>query len=735
MRPHPLAAEMVILMRCILCVALTLCAPIAANAEVPVSFTQEVQPILTRAGCNQGACHGTPTGKNGFRLSLRGYDPVLDETTLTREAMSRRLNPLQPDSSLLLLKGSGRVPHEGGVRLDRSRTEYALLRRWIAEGATIDRAAPALSRLEITPSQLTLEPGHESASVKVIAHLANQTSLDVTHLVRFSVNDETIASVNSDGIVRRRKAGEVAVAAEYRGQMVTSLVTFLPPRPMTAWARPKEHNFVDTHVLNKLELLRIEPSALCDDATFLRRLTLDLNGRLPTADELRTFIADPRIDKRPRIIDECLERDEFADFWAMKWTDRLGCNQRFVGQIGAQKYHAWIRQQIAANVGEDAFVRAILTSSGGNYSSPPVGFYRRLRDPATAAEEVAQLFLGVRMQCAKCHNHPGERWTQNDYYGMAAFFTRMSFRNGPFFNHTYDKEESLSMLRVGAVSHPRTAQVMPPKFLGGDIPVLRDIDDRRAVFAEWLTAPTNPFFAKAGANRIWYHLFGRGIVDPVDDLRSTNPPANAELLDALTVEFVKSKFNRKHLIRVICNSRTYQQSSVATATNGDDEKYFARARLRLLGAEQLLDAMSWATGIAEKFPGQPLGVRAIEIPDGETKHPFLEAFGRPARAMTCECERGNDTTLSQALHLVGGSTVQSKLRSDAGRVTKLIADGKSDAVIVEELFLSTLSRYPTEEEKALVLPTLRHSDAMMRRRAAEDLLWALINHREFVFQR
>jgi hypothetical protein len=416
------------------------------------------------------------------------------------------------------------------------------------------------------------------------------------------------------------------------------------------------------------------------------------------------------------------------------WTDRLGCNQRFVGKLGAVKYHEWIHHAIADNLPEDEFARTILTARGGNYSHPPASFYRRIRDPQVRAEEIAQLFLGVRIQCAKCHNHPGERWTQDDYYGLAAFFARIRYRDGPFFREIYNKEETVYVTREGEVTQPRSGRIMPPKFLGGDAPQLQPADDRLDAFARWATSADNPFFARAAANRIWYHLFGRGIVDPVDDLRSTNPPSNAELLDALAADFVQHGYDRKYLIRTIMQSRTYQLSWQTTPTNADDDSYFSHAKVRLPRAEALLDAISSATGSPEKFPEFPLGTTAAELPDGEYKHPFLEAFGRPARAMACECERDTDTNFSQALQLVGGKTVQNKLRSDNGRVAKLIAAKKSDAAIVEALFLATLSRFPTIEEQQAMERRLAKSREQ-RRKVAEDILWALLNHKEFLFQR
>lgn len=705
----------------------------ADDAARSVSFRHDVEPILTRSGCNAGACHGTPSGKNGFRLSLRGYDPSVDILALTREVQGRRLNFLEPAASLILRKATGQAPHEGGQRLKRGGVQYNLLLRWIADGARDDSAsASPLRFLEILPPRNILDEPAIRQQIRAIAHYGDGSHRDVTHLTRFTVNNEFLAAVSEDGLVEKRQAGEVAVTAEYLGQMATARLIFRDAAPGFVWHPPPKNNYIDRHVFAKLRLLRIEPSSLCDDSEFLRRIFLDVIGKLPTVDEVRRFLADCAPDKRRRLIDALLNRPEFADWWALKWTDRLGCNQRFVGKIGAHLYHEWIRQAMLANVPEDELARAVLTGRGGNYSHPPAGFYRRLRTPQARAEEVAQLFLGVRIGCARCHNHPGERWTQDDYYGWAAFFARIRYRDGPFFIQVYDKEETVYEARKGEVVHPRTREVMPPRYLGGALAALTPHQDRREALARWLTAADNPFFARNAVNRLWYHLFGKGIVEPVDDFRGSNPSCNDELLDALANDFINHKFDRKYLIRTIVSSRTYQLSAMPTVTGAADTRYFSHAHPRLLQAEQLLDAISAAAGTTVKFSGLPRGTPAAQLPDGEFKHPFLEAFGRPARAMVCECERDADTNLGQALHLVAGRTVHALLRDADGRAARLSASTIPDEKIIEELFLSSLSRYPTTEERGLLIEKLRH--AKDRRRAMEDILWALVNHKEFLFQ-
>jgi hypothetical protein len=708
----------------------TLSAP--ALAGDVVSFRRDVVPILTKLGCNAGACHGTPSGKNGFRLSLRGYDPAADHAMLTREQFARRIDRLDPAASLMVTKASGRSPHEGSTRFSPGDFYDATIQRWIAEGAGDDKATRPI-RLTVDPSQAILTGEMSERPLRVMAQFDSGPVTDVTKLVRFSSTDESIASVSVDGIVRKRKRGEATIIAEYCGLMATTTILLRDAAP-TFQPKPfPSTNPIDALAAKKWDDLQYEPSGLCTDEEFIRRAHLDAIGRLPTPERIRAFAADTRPDKRNQLIDELLARPEYADWWGQKWADRLGVNQRFVGIIGATKYHRWIRDQIAANVPEDRFVREIVTATGGNYSQPAAGFYRRLRDPAIRAEEVSQLFLGVRIGCAKCHNHPGERWTQDDYAGFAAFFARMTYRDGPFFIQVYDKEETVLNTRRGEFIHPRNGKVAPPVFLGGD-KLPESSDERREKLATWLTAPGNPYFAKASVNRIWFHLFGQGIVEPVDDFRITNPASHPALLDMLAKEFIESGFDRKTMIRRIMTSRMYQLSSATTPSNRDDHRHFSHASIRRLGAEQLLDAIADATGTPAKFPGLPLGSPAAMLADGEYQHPFLTAFGRPARAMACECEREADTTLSQALHLGGGRSFDAQLRHKDGRIAKLIEKKKTDSEIVDELFLVTLGRNPTSAEREASLSRIPDNTPEDRRRAIENLLHALLNHPEFVFQ-
>jgi hypothetical protein len=705
-----------------------------AGRSRPTDFVHEVLPALSKAGCNMGACHGTPTGKNGFRLSLRGYDPKLDYLSLAREAGARRVNRLEPGASLILKKGTGVVEHGGGRRLTTDDLPYRMLRDWIAEGLQPQpEDSPELASLEVLPRGRVLDHPADAQQLVVRAHFADGTTRDVTDLARYSSTDESIAQVDESGLVRKAKRGEATILVSLENLVVPSHLVFREPVPGLIWIDPPEYNFVDTHVFAKLKLLQIPPSDLTDDAAFLRRVSLDVTGLPPTPDEVRAFLRDESPGKRSRVIDELLASPEYTDFWAMKWADRLGCNQRFVGKKWAFIYHRWIRDQVAANVPFDQFVRAIVTAKGPNYTNPPASFYRRLRDPETAVETVSQLFLGVRLQCAKCHNHVAERWTQDDYYGMAAFFNEVRFKNGPQFYAQYNKEETVYLKPGRELRQPRTGERMRPKALAAPPSEVSPGADRREALADWLVAPDNPFFAKAAVNRIWFHVFGRGIVEPVDDLRESNPPASAELLQALADEFVAHGFDTKHMLRTILNSRTYQLASTPNAWNADDARYFSHASVRLLAAEPLLDAASRAAGVDERLFQLPPGTRAAQIPDGEFGHPFLKAFGQPARAEACECERGADSTLEQALQLVGGRTIHAKIVAPENRLGKLLAAGADDAAIVEELFLATLGRPPDEAERGLAIGRLSAAPEE-RRAAAEDLLWSLFNHPEFLFQ-
>ncbi len=700
----------------------------------PIQFAHEVLPALTKVGCNQGACHGTPTGKNGFRLSLRGYNAALDFVTLARENGARRTNPFEPEASLILLKGTGQTPHEGGKRMGADSVSYRVLHDWIAGGVRPDPAdTPELVALVVSPTARIFDDPAREQQLVVRARFVDGSTRDVTRLARYGATDTAIAGVDDEGRVVKKKRGETTILVSYEHLVAAVRLIFREPVPGLAWVDPAENNFIDRHVFAKLKLLQIPPSELSSDAQFCRRVYLDVIGLVPTPDEVVTFLNDRRPDRRARLIDALLERPEYVDFWALKWADRLGCNQRFTGVKGAFSFHRWIRDQIAFNVPFDQFVRTIVTAKGPNFTHPPASFYRRIRNPEDAVETVSQVFMGVRVGCAKCHNHVAERWTQDDYYGMAAFFSQVRYKNGPQNFALYSKEETVYLVSGTEVRQPRTGVVMKPKPLGGEPVKVEGDQDRREILADWLVSPSNPFFAKATVNRIWYNLMGRGIVEPVDDFRESNPPASTELLQALADDFVAHGFDVKRTIHLVLNSRVYQLSSLPNPFNAEDTRYFSHAAVRMLSAEQMLDSSSLAAGVPEKLFNLPPGTRAAQVPDGELVHPFLKDFGQPARADACECERGSDSTLEQALQIVGGRTLHSKVIAPDNRIGKLIKSGAADAELVEQLFLATLSRYPGASERALAMSELA-ARATDRRRAAEDLLWTLMNHPEFLFQ-
>lgn len=708
---------------------------IGSGSPERVSFRREVVAALTVGGCNQGACHGTPAGKNGFRLSLRGSDPAADYRELTQDQFGRRTSTLNPESSLMVGKGCGTLPHEGGVRWLADTLPLEIVARWLSDGCPDDDPSlPALVRIDVTPKSRMLRSSQREQQLAVRAVFADGRTRDVTRLCMFSVSDPNVADVSESGRVKFRSAGEVAVLARYLDAMAVSSVSFQALNADYRFPELPERNAVDRVVFAKLRQLQLTPAELCTDAEFLRRVSLDLTGSLPPPDVARAFILDPTPNKRERAIDRLLDSPGFADFWALKWADVLRAHRKTMQLKGAQGLHGWLRSEMAANTRFDVIVRELLTATGPSAITPAANFYRVSREPNSQAEAVAQLFCGVRLQCAKCHNHPSERWTQDDYAGMAAFFARVRTRPDPAFGvpakDTPPAAEIVTIDRAGEFLQPRTNQPAQPRLLGAN-PTQPD-GDRRAALADWLTNPANPFFARAIANRVWFHLFGRGIVDPVDDFRDSNPPAHPELLDLLAREFVSHQYDLRYLIRLVLNSTTYQLSERKAGPSPSDEKYFAKARPRLLSAEQLLDAVSDVTGVPERFAGVPLGTRAVQLPDGDSQHPFLRAFGQPSRELPCECERDGDANLTQALQLTAGDTVSAKLREPNNRIGTLINGKKADAEIVELLVLAALSRMPRPEEIEQARAYI--AAAGDRRRGLEDVLWALINSPEFLFR-
>jgi hypothetical protein len=712
-----------------------------------VSFRNDVMAVLSRGGCNAGACHGNQNGKGGFKLSLRGQDPEADFAALTRDTLGRRTDPHRPADSLILLKATASVPHEGGKRFGPDAPEYDILRRWVAAGTPADGAdTPRLRSLEVTPGQAFLIVPADRVRLRVRAAFDDGSTRDVTRLAVYEPSNPTTA-VGADGEARRQGFGETAVLVRYLDRQATAQLAWVPRRPGFVWRDVPEANYVDRHVFAKLRALRLQPSDLCSDEVFLRRAFLDTLGVLPTADEARAFLADRDPARRSRLIDRLLDRPEFADFWALKWSDLLRNEEKVLDRKGVTVFHEWIRQAVAEGKPLNEFARDLIAARGSTYEEPAANFYRALRDPQARAEAVAQVFLGVRLQCARCHNHPFDRWTQDDYYGLAAFFPRIQYRivennrRDKLDTHEFDGEQVVWLAREGEVTHPRTEATVRPRLPGG-----REIDgegDRLQALADWVARPDNPFFARAQVNRVWYHLMGRGLVDPNDDFRASNPPVNGPLLDALTDDFVAHRFDLRHLVRTVLNSRTYQLSAVPNETNREDETNFSHALVRGLQAEQLLDGLSRVTGAPVRFNGYPEGTRAGELPGARSLRErgvtasegerFLRVFGKPERSLTCECERSEDTTLGQAFQMMSGELLQQMLGEPDNRLGRLLKSGGTDRAIVEELYLAALCRPPGEKERRAAEALLAR--AKDRRAALEDLTWGLLNAKEFLLRR
>lgn len=694
----------------------------------PVSFKNEMLPALTKASCNMGACHGSPSGKGGFRLSLRAFDPTIDTLTLRSEFMQRRVNTIQPDESLLIKKPLMEVAHGGGRRLKKGDAAHKAIHGWIGEGLRMDADnVPDLVKIEVFPNKRVFKPSGKEQQLIVTGFYTDGSTRDLTPLTVFSSSNEQVASVNEGGLVSKAGRGETAVLARFLDKMTTSYITFLEDVPGFAWNNPQPNNFVDNLVFEKLQQLQILPSDLCSDEEFLRRVYLDVTGRLPTIEETTAYLNNPAADKRAQLVDQLVDSDDFADFWTLKWTDILRSNSKKVTAIGTHKFRRWVYDSIRTDKPFNQFARELVTASGSVFENPAANYWRASRDPNDAVETTAQLFLGIRIQCAKCHNHPFERWSQDNYYGVAAAFTRIARQKGD----TAD-EEIVYPMPTGEITQPRTGKQMKVHLL-----LKGDVDDapgqdRREVFANWLTAPDNPFFAKTAVNRIWGHLLGRGIVEPVDDFRDSNPPSNAKLLDELAAQFVKNNFSQKFIVKTILKSRTYQLSSRKNNFNKDDEIYCSHSNTRLLSAEQLLDAICQVTNVPEAFAGLPPGTRAVSLADPPTDHYFLKIFGQPQREMACQCERSNESNLSQALQMINGPTVHGKLRADTGRIAIFAKENKPDDEVITTLYLAALSRKPTQAE---LDAAKKHIAAQQDRRLAlEDVGWAILNSKEFLFQ-
>ncbi|HEV3167152.1 MAG TPA: DUF1549 and DUF1553 domain-containing protein [Isosphaeraceae bacterium] len=709
-----------------------------AQEQRPISYRLDVAALFSKAGCNMGACHGNLNGKGGFKLSLRGDDPSFDLPSLTRDTFARRTNLNQPEQSLIYSKPTGQVAHEGGQRFSPASPEAATLLGWIRGGGTDDVAsAPKVVRLRVFPPQRIAPAPALAQQLVVTAEFSDGTRRDVTRQASYDVSEPIKVSVSTDGRVQVSTPCEVTVAVRYLNARGVSRLAFLADRPNFAWHGPPEHNVIDRHVFGKLKALRINPSEPATDAVFVRRAYLDAIGLLPSPEEARAFLADTDPEKRAKLIDRLIARPEFADFWALKWADLLRNEEKTMGEKGVWVFQRWLRDQIARDVPLDEFARRIVSSRGSTWKNPPTSFYRTNRDPMSAAETVGQVFLGVRLQCARCHNHPFDVWTQNDYYGLAAFFGNIAhkevnnFRRDNLDSHEINGDEMIYLVGRPEARQPRSGEMMQPKPLGGPHPELGPDPNALDDLADWLTR-NNPQFARNMVNRIWFHLLGRGIVDPVDDFRDSNPPSNPALLDALTDAFAAHEMRLRPMVVMIMKSQTYQLGSRPNDTNADDEANFARGSVRLLPAEVLLDSIGDAVGKPEAFSNAPRSVRAVQLPGAALGSPFLKVFGKPDRLLTCECERSEATTLAQAFQLINGEAVRQKLEADDNRIGRLLTAGASEPEILVELYLATLSREPTDQERASALQHI--GKAADRRKAWEDVAWAIVNSKEFLLR-
>jgi hypothetical protein len=695
---------------------------------VAVSFRDQVVPVLTRAGCNSGVCHGAQSGKNGFRLSLLGYDPELDYDSLVRQAGGRRVTRIEPGASLLLLKPLGLAPHGGGIRLRPGQREYRILSEWIAEGAPGPAPEASVTGIEVTPAAAVLAP-RTSQQLLVTAHYSDGESRDVTALSRFTSNHGPVATVDGKGRVTMQGVGEAVLCASFRGQVAIARLAVPYPGPLPGlardpWAVAADANPIDRAVLSKLRRLRLVPAQRCTDAEFLRRAYLDLTGMPPSPEEATRFLDSTLPNKRTRLVDDLLGSPAYVDLWSYRLGDLLRNTRRSLGPKGNRLFHTWLREQVAANRPWDQLVRDLLTSRGSLWDVGPANFYGTASGPAEWAEVTSQEFLGVRIQCARCHDHPFDRWSQTDYYRLAAFFARMEVKSGG------ERGDPVVVLRAkGEVQHPKTGAVVPPGALDGKLE--RRQADRRADLAVWLTSRENPWFARSIANRVWKHLMGRGLVHPVDDMRATNPPSNEAALAALTEHLIRSDFDLKALIRLIATSQVYQASSATTAGTRFDETQFSHHTVHRLTAEQLLDSLVVATGVTEKFAGAPDGTRAAQLADTSVPSYLLDLFGRPARTSVCECEREDEANLAQVLHLMNGDSINEKINAPDGRLARLLRSSKPDRDVVTELFLAVLVRRPSEKELSGALQALSRSGP--RKEVMADLFWALLNSREFLF--
>ncbi|MDA1014814.1 MAG: DUF1553 domain-containing protein [Planctomycetota bacterium] len=712
--------------------AILLCVGFISTADAqskPVSFVNDIQPLLSRAACNSGGCHGKQAGRNGFKLSLFAFDPEFDYQALATEARGRRVFPAAPQQSLLLAKAVNRIPHGGGQRFAEDSDAYRLIQQWIGQGAHRFVAGDIqLTGIAMSPAGRVLQP-LEKQQVTVTARYSDGSTRDVTKLALYETNSDAAATVDEHGLVTTSGlGGEAAIMANYMGFVSVCRISVpmnATDEPLVELAKWDATNFIDRMVAEKWKNLKLAPSQLCDDSTFLRRAFLDCIGRLPSVAEAREFLADDSNHKRDTLISALLEREEYADYQAVRWADLLRVNSEELGARNAVLLDRWLRESFQANVPFDQFVRELMTAQGSTFTDLPTNFYKGFAQPNDKAIAVSQIFLGVRLECAQCHHHPYEKWGQDDFYGLAAFFPRLKFKAGK------GGEQLLFASDRGDVKHPGTGLVMAPKVLGGASFDATDSGDRRTHLAEWMTQPDNPFVARTLVNRVWAQFMGRGLVDPVDDMRDTNPATNEELLDALARDFVLHKFDIKHVIRTITSSRVYSLSSEPNQWNVRDTENFSRAYRKRLSAEVLLDAVCDVTETIPTFDNTPPGTRALQLWNNRLPSSFLDVFGRPERKTVCECERTIDTSLAQVLHLMNAPPVNDRIQSPVGRAARLSASEASTDAIIADLYLAALNRTPRPTELKAARQAFDAPEAT-RRQATEDVLWALMNTAEFV---
>ncbi|NQV24511.1 MAG: DUF1553 domain-containing protein [Rhodopirellula sp.] len=696
-----------------------------AKAKRHLHFETDVLPVLSRYGCNTSGCHGKAEGQNGFKLSIFGFDPAADLAALTQEGRGRRINRTMPEQSLLLMKASGGVPHGGGIRIRRNSPEYRVVADWIrAGGVAGDADAAKLSAIQVAPQNSRM-PMEAPRQLQVTARFSDGREIDVTHLAKFQSNSEPLATVDEFGLVTTGdNPGEAAIMASYLGEV--DVFRAIVPQPDNGSAFPQQPvlNFIDELVDAKLRKLNIYPNGLCSDSEFLRRVYLDIIGTLPTAEESRAYLEDSSLDKRKMLVDTLLTRKEYADFQALKWSDVLRVDRLALGHKQAYSYYRWIREAFAHNRPFDEIARDIVTATGPVSKNPAANLFKVAKKPGEVAATISQVFMGIRIECAQCHHHPFDQWSQRDYYGMEAFFTQVNFKSTP-------ADQVLIPNKGGATKHPRTGESVQAHALLQNEPAETPEGDRRRLFAEWLTADDNQWFARNIVNRVWAQFVGRGIVTPVDDFRLTNPPTNPELLNSLAKSFVDSGFDLHQLIRTITSSRTYQLATTPSEMNERDEQNYSRALFKRLDAEVRFDMICQVTGTSEKFEGMPSGYRAIELWDSQVPHYFLSLFGRPVRATACECERANQPSVAQVLHVLNSPQIQEKLSSDAGKLALLEQTIADNEKLVDEIYLMFYSRFPTVGEKVSVSRYLAKADN--RRKAVEDVAWSLMNTVEFLF--